>query len=50
MGFGFFKVSMGLNAGVDTPILLSLTIRGMKFMLVRTSEAYQFIMRSITTH
>lgn len=39
MGFGFFfwKVSTGLNEGVDNPVLLSLTIRGMKFILVGTS-------------
>lgn len=37
LAFFLSKVSMGLNAGVDTPVLLSLTIRGMKFMLVRTS-------------
>lgn len=38
VAFFFSKVSMGLNVDVDTAILLSFTIRGMKFMLVRTSR------------
>lgn len=33
----FSKVSMGLNVGADTQIRLSLIIRGMRFMLLRTN-------------